>query len=244
VLCEKPLAPTSRECLDVVAAEARLGKRLARVGFMRRYDPGYDAMKAEANSGALGRSLMFHCVHRNVSAPHFFTSEMAIANSAPHEFDIARFVLDSELTEISVFQPAAAARNDSVKPVFMVIRSASGALVNVEINNAGYGYHVKRELLGEKGTVALRAPAPIEVNLALANATAHPEDWRPRFAEAYRLQNRAWARAIERDAPDARAASAWDGYDATLVAEAGLRSLAEGGSVAITMVARPELYRR
>lgn len=245
VLCEKPLAPSSRECLEVVAAEVRLGKRLAQVGFMRRYDPGYFAMRAMAKSGALGRPLMFHCVHRNVSAPHFFTSDMAIANSAPHEFDIARFVLDCDLAEITVFQPATAAQDHSVKPVFMVIRSAGGALVDVEINNnAGYGYDVKGELVGEKGTIALRAPAPTEVNLALANATAHPEDWRPRFAESYRLQNQAWARAIERGAPDECAASAWDGYAAALVAEAGLRSLAAGGGVVIAMAEKPELYRR
>ena len=188
---------------------------------------------------------MFHCVHRNVSAPHFFTPDMAIANSAPHEFDIARFLLDAEFVEITVFQPQAVSKEEPVKPVFMVIGSASGALVDVEINNnAGYGYDVRGELVCEKGTVALRAPASTEVNLALANSTAFPQDWRPRFADAYRLQNQAWVRAIERGALDERAASAWDGYAAALIAEAGLRSLGEGGSVGITMAARPEVYRR
>src|SRR5205807_8859275 len=188
-----------------------------------------------------GLALMFHCVHRNVSAPHFFTSDMAIANSAPHEFDIARFVLDSDMTEITVFQPEAAAKDALVKPVFMVMRSAGGALVNIEINNnAGYGYDVKGELVGERGAVSLRSPAAAEYCFALTKATAFPADWRPRFADAYRLQNQAWTRAIAAGKLAEEGASAWDGYAAALIAEAGLRSLAQGVTVKIEMARRPE----
>jgi myo-inositol 2-dehydrogenase / D-chiro-inositol 1-dehydrogenase len=243
VLCEKPLAPSSAECLEVVAAEVKLGKRLAHVGFMRRFDPSYMAMKAKLKTGELGAALMFHCVHRNVSAPHFFTSDMAIANSAPHEFDIVRYVLDSDVTDITVFQPAAASKGALVKPVFIVMRTASGALIDVEIhNNAGYGYDVKGELVCEKGTVMLRAPVNSEVNVALANSTAFPADHRPRFAEAYRLQNQAWIHAIQAGTHLTDGSSAWDGYVAALTAEAGLRSLAEGKSVRIEMTVKPQLY--
>ena len=42
----------------------------------------------------------------------------------------------------------------------------------------------------------MRAPAPVESNQSLTGAIAFPRDWRPRFAEAYRLQNQAWVRAI------------------------------------------------
>ena len=243
VLCEKPLASSARECLDVIAAEVKLGKRLAHVGFMRRYDPSYVAMKAKWKSGELGEALMFHCVHRNVSAPHFFTSDMAITNSAPHEFDIVRFVLDSDVADITVFQPAAAAKGALVKPVFMVMRSVSGALIDVEIhNNAGYGYDVKGELVCERGTISLRPPVHSEVNGALANSIPVPADHRPRFAEAYRLQNQAWVRAIQADTHLAQGSSAWDGYAAMLSAEAGLRSMAEGRTVKIAMDAKPRLY--
>ena len=243
VLCEKPLAPSSRECLEVVAAEVKLGKRLAHVGFMRRYDPSYVAMREKRNSGEFGAALMFHCVHRNVSAPHFFTSDMAIANSAPHEFDIVRFVLDSDVTDITVFQPEAATTGALVKPVFMVMRTASGALIDVEIhNNAGYGYDVKGELVCEHGTVSLRPPVHSEINAALSHSTAFPADHRPRFAGAYRLQNQAWVRAIAAGGHLTDGSSAWDGYVATLTAEAGLRSLAEGKTVKIEMAIKPQLY--
>ena len=67
VLCEKPLAPTAEASLLVAEAEAASGRRLVQVGFMRRFDPAYVAMKEELDSGRLGAPLMLHCVHRNPS---------------------------------------------------------------------------------------------------------------------------------------------------------------------------------
>src|SRR5688500_9172605 len=85
VLCEKPLAPTIAGCLRIVAAETAMGRRLVQVGFMRRFDPGYLAMKAALATGQAGAPLLMHCVHRNASVPPFFDSGMLISNSAVHE---------------------------------------------------------------------------------------------------------------------------------------------------------------
>jgi len=82
VLCDKPLAPNSADCLKVIEAEMQAGKRLIQIGFMRRFDPSYQDMKVALAAGRIGRALMFHCFHRNVSAPASFTGQMAISNSA------------------------------------------------------------------------------------------------------------------------------------------------------------------
>lgn len=241
VLCEKPLAPTSEECLKVIAAEVRAGRRLVQVGFMRRFDPSYVEMKQVLRGGAIGLPVMFHCFHRNVSAPAWFTSRMAITNSAPHEFDIARFVLDAEYKSICVFQPKFAGSSLPGAPVMMVVETQAGQLVNIEVNvNAAYGYDVRGELVGEKGSVSLRAPVHSETSVNLVSGIAYAADWRPRFAEAYRLQNQAWIRSIASYQPVG--ASAWDGYAATLVAEAGVASLASGEKAAVRMIERPSLY--
>jgi myo-inositol 2-dehydrogenase / D-chiro-inositol 1-dehydrogenase len=241
VLCEKPLSQNSAECLDVIAAETKRGKRLIQIGFMRRFDPAYVEMKSALESGVIGPALMMHNFHRNVSAPSNFTGQMAITNSAPHEFDIARFVLETDYTSITVFRPDFRDSAKTGAPVFMVLNTVTGQLVNVEINNnAGYGYDVRGELVGEKGSVFLRSPVNSEVHVALQQTTAYPADWRPRFAEAYRLQNLAWLKSIQTGVP--AGASAWDGYCATLVAEAGVASLAKGGAVLIEQAAKPDLY--
>jgi myo-inositol 2-dehydrogenase / D-chiro-inositol 1-dehydrogenase len=241
VLCEKPLSPDSKECLEVIKAEVKLGRRLVQIGFMRRFDLAYAEMKEALEKGVIGPALMMHNFHRNVSAPANFTGQMAITNSAPHEFDIARFVLDADYVSISVFRPDFRDSGKTGAPVFMVLKTVDGQLVNVEINNnAAYGYDVRGELVGEKGSVFLRSPVNSEVHVALQQTTAYPADWRPRFAEAYRLQNLAWLKSIQTGVP--AGASAWDGYCATLVAEAGVASLAKGGAVMIDQAAKPDLY--
>ena len=52
VFCEKPLATTREACERILDAEAAAGKRLVMVGFMRRYDDAYRAMKAALDGGA------------------------------------------------------------------------------------------------------------------------------------------------------------------------------------------------
>ena len=97
VLCEKPLAPTSDECCEVLAAEVAHGSRLTQVGFMRRYDAGYRAVKQAIDAGSIGEVLMVHCVHRNVSSAPSYTSDMSFTDSAIHEIDTARWLIADEI---------------------------------------------------------------------------------------------------------------------------------------------------
>jgi myo-inositol 2-dehydrogenase / D-chiro-inositol 1-dehydrogenase len=241
VLCEKPLSQSSAECQAIVGREVKSGRRLVQVGFMRRFDPSYIEMRKALVAGTIGRAMLLHCVHRNVSAPEWFTGQMAITNSAPHEFDIARFLLGEELVAVTAFQPAMERAKGGVAPVFMVCETAAGQLVNIEVNNnASYGYDVRGEIVGEEGAVAMAAPAHSTLDLRLNHSVAYAADWRPRFAEAYRLQNQAWVNGIS--AGHAAGASAWDGLCATLVAEAAVQSLEAGKRIDIRIPARPAVY--
>ncbi|GAN80485.1 Gfo/Idh/MocA family oxidoreductase [Acidocella aminolytica] len=243
-LCEKPLAPSTADCLKVIESETKNGRRFLQLGFMRRFDPSYGEMKSALTGRLIGKAVMMHNIHRNVEAPANFTGQMAITNSAPHEFDAARFVLDTDYTAISVFQPENIETTRIGAPVFMVLETASGPLVNIEINNnATYGYDVRSELVGETGAVQLAAPTPARFDLALQSFQRYPADWRPRFAEAYRLQNRAWLDAIRTAMPSPIAATAWDGYCAARIAEAGVLSLAEKRRVTLPRLETPSFYR-
>ncbi|TIP98241.1 MAG: myo-inositol 2-dehydrogenase [Mesorhizobium sp.] len=244
-LCEKPLSQSARECLDVIKTETSCGRQFVQLGFMRRFDPSYAEMKSALDDGALGRAIMMHNFHRNVEAPANFTGQMAITNSAPHEFDVARFVLGSDYRSISVFQPSVVDASKTGAPVFMVLETTTGQLVNIEINNnAAYGYDVRGELVGEKGSVFLNGPIHARYNLSMQSLERYATDWRPRFAEAYRLQNRAFLEFVRSGVFHAVAADAWDGYCAALVAEAGVEALATGGRVNVVLEAKPALYQR
>ncbi|ESW92698.1 Gfo/Idh/MocA family oxidoreductase [Mesorhizobium sp. C280B] len=245
VLCEKPLSQDANECLHVIEAEVARGRRFVQLGFMRRFDPSYRDLKAILDDGSLGRAIMMHNFHRNVEAPANFTGQMAVTNSAPHEFDVARFVLSTDYKAISVFQPSVVHTTKTGAPVFMVLETDKGQLVNIEINNnAAYGYDVRGELVGEKGSVLLNAPVYTRRNDQLMAYERYAPDWRPRFAEAYRLQDKAFLEFVRSGVFPTVAADAWDGYCAARVAEAGVEALATGARVGIAMDAKPDLYRR
>lgn len=244
VLCEKPLSQSSAECLSVLDAERLTGRKWIQPGFMRRFDQSYTEMKAALADGSLGRALMMHNFHRNVATPAAdFTGSMAIANSAPHEFDVVRFVLNTDYTSISAFQPR---RSDAlVAPVFLVLETTDGQLVNIEINNnAAYGYDVRGELVGENGSVSLQSPNFLRRDAGLAQTSPYPGDWRPRYGDAYRRQNRAFLDFVRTGQFSPIASNAWDGYCAAIVAEAGVRALQAGCKTPVQMAPQPEFYRK
>ena len=244
VLCEKPLSQSTGECLQVIEAEQKAQKKLVIVGFMRRFDQSYVEMKTALDNGQLGRALMMHNLHRNVETPHAdFTGAMAITNSAPHEFDVARYVLGSEYQSVTAYQPR---RSDKVvAPVMMVLETAQGQLVTIEINNnAAYGYDVRAELVGEAGSISMNNVAYSRLDKKLTSSTAYDEDWRGRYAEAYRRQNAAFVDFIQTGKFPADAADSWDGYCAAVVAEAGVRALESGAKQPVEMQPVPDFYRR
>jgi myo-inositol 2-dehydrogenase / D-chiro-inositol 1-dehydrogenase len=241
VLCEKPMAPTPQDCIEIIAAEVKRGKQLIQIGYNRRFDPAYWEMRDTWKTAGLGEAIMFHGFHRNVSAPPWFDSNMAVTNSAVHDFDIARWLLETEIVSVQAFRPALFADGGIGSPVFLVCQAASGQLVNIEVsNNAAYGYDVRGDLVCRNGTVSLLAPVNSELCMNLQRATSYPADWRPRFVNAYRLQLQGWIGSIRKGKPEG--ASAWDGYAASACAAAGLKSLASGQAEKVELIAKPALY--
>ncbi|WPO69339.1 Gfo/Idh/MocA family oxidoreductase [Streptomyces sp. KN37] len=243
VLCEKPLTPDSAAALRVVEAEARLGRRLIQVGFMRRFDAEYAALKTLLDSGDLGRPLLLHCVHRNVSSPPHFTSSMLISSSVSHEIDAARWLLGQEIASVTVVRPTPSAHAPAglLDPQLVLFETAGGAVVDVEVFvNCGFGYEVRCEAVCERGSARIGDAHGMVVHTA---GRAHEDvarDYVVRFADAYDREVRAWVAA----AREGRAVgpSAWDGYAAAAVAEAGVASLRDGGRVTVDLAVRPALY--
>ena len=242
VMCEKPLSQSVTECVEVMDAEIAAGEKFVQLGFMRRYDQAYVEMKEALDNGTLGRALMMHNFHRNVETPASdFTGAMAITNSAPHEFDVIRYVLNTEFSSIAVWQPK---RSDAVvAPVVMVLETADGQIVNIEVNNnAAYGYDVRAELIGENGAIAMNNVAYTRTDLKLSNSTRYDADWRTRYAEAYRRQNSAFLDFVRTGVFPEIGSNCWDGYCAAVVANTGARALSEGVKLPVTMMAKPEFY--
>src|SRR5258708_32281246 len=97
ILCEKPLTPDALSSWEVLEAEQRLGKKRIQVGFMRRFDAGYQRRRDIITSAKLGALLMLHCSHRVADAPQNFTNEMLINRAGGHELHVSRYLTAEEL---------------------------------------------------------------------------------------------------------------------------------------------------
>ncbi|MGW3408841.1 Gfo/Idh/MocA family protein [Streptomyces sp. NPDC000888] len=243
VLCEKPMVPDSAGALRVAEAEARLGRRLVQVGFMRRYDAEYQRLKSLLDSGRLGRPLMLHCTHRNVSSPPGFTTAMLVNSSVSHEIDAARWLLDQELTAVTVLRPRSSshAPEGLVDPQLVLFETAEGALVDVEIFvNSGFGYQVRCEAVCETGSARIGDEHTMVVTTAGGAYEEVAQDYLVRFADAYDREVQAWVDATREGR--VTGPSTWDGYASSAVAEAGVRAQESGGRVTVELAPRPELY--
>ena len=209
VFCEKPLAPTSEACLRIVGAELAAGRRLVQVGFMRRFDAGYRALKAAVDDGQIGVPLLMHCAHRNPSAPPYgFTTDMIISDSAVHEMDLVRWLLREEVAATSVLKPRPSREGgaDLQDPLILVLEMASGVLVDVEVFvNARYGYDIRGEVVGEAGTVALADTGVVRVTTDGQRRGHVPADWRERFGAAFDTELQEWLNAVAAGRRPARA---------------------------------------
>lgn len=243
VFCEKPLVTSEAAALEVMKAEVAYGKRLVQVGFMRRFDADYRRLKGVIDGGTLGAPLLYHSTHRNASVPEgLYTSDMPLNDTLVHDADITRWLLNDEVTGVEVRVPRRSTRGKDLRdPVFVLLHMASGALVDVEISvNIGYGYDIRGEVSCEQGVASLPNRPATVVSDKYGIRQAIPEDWRERFIEAYDQEFREWIAAAR--AGTATGPSTWDGYAATLVADAALRAAASGGLEKIDMRDKPALY--
>ena len=244
VFCEKPLATTTDACRNIIDAEVAHGRRLVQVGFMRRYDAAYRALKQVIDSRDIGAPLMYYSGHRNPSVPPYYTKDMAIVDTAVHDFDVVRWLLGEELAAIRVL----AAKPNSLggdlqDPLLMVVETESGVLVNIETSvNIRYGYDIRGEVVGETGTAALAETGRVVLRSGNRVGVAVPEDWRERFIGAYDTEFQEWINAVSAGTGPT-GPSSWDGYAAQVVCDAGVKALYDGERVEIDLGDKPALYR-
>jgi myo-inositol 2-dehydrogenase/D-chiro-inositol 1-dehydrogenase len=243
VLCEKPIAMTTQEALRVLEAEAATGRRLIQVGFMRRYDAGYLAVKQAVSDGAIGEPLLGHAIHRNPVVPDTFQGEMSLTDSLVHEFDVFRWLFDAEISAVTVLpvKQSPLGPPHLRDPQIVLLHMAGGEVVTVEsFVNCRYGYDVRCEIVGSTGTVSLDNPRTTILTGLVNRHERVPADWRERFGSAYRNELQAWVTGLTEERVGG--ATTWDGYAATAVAEAAVDSYTKGERMRIDLVDKPALY--
>lgn len=241
VLCEKPVdlaAARVEACLKVVEAA---GTPLM-IGFNRRFDPNFAALKQRLDAGAIGTVEIVTITSRDPGPPPVSYIERSgglYRDMMIHDFDMARFLLGEEPIEVYAYGSAlvdkAIGDAGDVDTAVVMLKTASGKLAQISNSRrASYGYDQRVEVHGSKGMA--RADNILETTVEIAGAGGFARDpaqnfFLERYAEAYRRELASFVAAVEAGRP--LSPSGRDGLQAQRLADAATESRAGGRPVAI-----------
>jgi myo-inositol 2-dehydrogenase / D-chiro-inositol 1-dehydrogenase len=241
--CEKPLATTAEACLSIVEAEIASGRHLVQVGFQRRYDKGYRALKKTIDDGVVGAPLMIHCAHRNASVPEAYVSDMAIVDTFIHEIDVLRWLINDDYVSAQVLTPRNTRHTHGKlnDPIIVLLATKNGVRIDGEVFvNCRYGYDIRCEVVGEEGCATLPEPEGVVLRKDAKLSTAIMQDWKLRFIDSYDVELQDWIEAAK--SGKVNGPNAWDGYFAAVTADACLTAMHTGAVAPIVTKTRPAFY--
>ena len=160
IFCEKPIALTLEDTDQMIAAIEKSGT-LFQAGFMRRFDSGYVAAKAQIEVGVIGKPVTFKSIGRDPFCPDLAYADPNVSGGlildmAIHDFDLARWLMADEVRRVyteggTLAFPQLNTVGDIDNAVVNMLFER-GALGNVEVSrNALYGYDIRTEILGTEG---------------------------------------------------------------------------------------------
>ncbi len=239
IFCEKPIdldATRVRTCLEAVR---RAGVPLM-VGFNRRFDPHFAALKRRMDDGEIGKLELLTIFSKDPGPPpisYIETSGGLFRDCMIHDLDMARFMLGEEPVELhasaSCLVDPAIGKAGDVDTAVATLRTASGKLCQISNSRrATYGYDQRIEAHGEKGL--LRAGNVTATTVEYASSAGFSTDpalpfFLERYAEAYRLELNAFISAVT--AGEMPKPNGEDGLEALLLADAATRSAQNGEAV-------------
>src|ERR1700692_4755471 len=178
ILCEKPLATNLPDASEALNAVAKAGVRL-QIGFMRRYDPAYEAAMRRVEGGEIGEPVIFKSVGRDKDVPPLSAYQsnvngMVFYNNPIHDFDLARWLMRDEITDVHAYttvaiRPEIAQYGDVVASV-VNLKYRRGAIGNIEsFVQAVYGYDIRTEIVGSKGSILVGSLQQTPITLLAKN---------------------------------------------------------------------------
>ncbi len=210
ILCEKPLALSIAYALECLDAVAKAGVRM-QVGFMRRYDPAYSAAMKRIEAGEIGTPVIFKSIGRDKDGPPLTAYQpningMLFYTNSIHDFDLARWLMQDEVSEVHAYttvtiRPEVAQFGDVVAGV-VNLKFVQGAIGNVESHaEAAYGYDVRTEIVGSKGSILVGSMNRTPVAFLSAQGSSRPlsDHFLSTFADAYLAEIRDFTERILND---------------------------------------------
>lgn len=242
VLCEKPVDLSLERALACQKRSAASGQPVM-IGFNRRFDPNFAALKSAVDAGEIGRPELLAITSYDPAPPpvsYVKVSGGLYRDMMIHDFDMACWIMGSAPQRVSaagaaLVDPAIGAAGD-VDTAVVTMTWADGRIAVIKNSRrAGYGYDQRLELLGSGGL--LQAENVLE-NTLRKITTAGAQTARPlhffleRYMRAYEAEWAAFVTAITAGQP--MPVTLADGITALACAEAATLSQARSQAVTVT----------
>jgi myo-inositol 2-dehydrogenase/D-chiro-inositol 1-dehydrogenase len=168
IFCEKPISIDLPSIDSALQAVEKTGVKF-QVGFNRRFDPTFKAAHDTIFSGKVGEPRIVRITSRDPAPPpisYLQVSGGLFLDMMIHDFDMARFLVDSPITEVyavgdALVDPAIATEANDVDTAVVTLRYANGAICTIDNCRATtYGYDQRLDWLGSKGRVTIENHTP------------------------------------------------------------------------------------
>ncbi|MBU2509884.1 inositol 2-dehydrogenase [bacterium] len=209
IFCEKPIA-LNPEVITAALKEVDKTKVKLQVGFNRRFDPGFAHVKRQVQRGEIGTPHIIKITSRDPEPPnpaYIKESGGLFLDMTIHDFDMARFLADSEVIEVyasgAVLVDPEIGKQGDIDTAIITLKFASGALGVIDNSRkAVYGYDQRVEVFGSLGAVMGENRPTYHTRLMTQNGVISPKPlffFLERYQEAFIEEMRVFFATIRED---------------------------------------------
>ena len=241
IFCEKPIdldVNRARACLETVR---KVGGKVM-LGFNRRFDPHFQAVRQEIDKGTIGKVEMVTITSRDPGAPpaeYIKVSGGIFRDMTIHDFDMARFLLGEEIETVmasaSVLVDPKIGELGDYDSASLILTTKSGRQAVISNSRrASYGYDQRIEVHGSLGAVSAENQRPVSIEIATGSGYTRPplhDFFMTRYTAAYAAEISAFIDSLEKGT--ALSPSAEDGLIALALADAALKSVEQKAAVKV-----------
>ena len=239
IFCEKPVdldLERVQACLSVVNET----NTTLMVGFQRRYDPDFQALRAAIDAGQIGDVEMVSLISRDPGAPPYDYIERSggiFRDMMIHDFDVARWMLGEEVETVqaaaSVLTDPEIGNRGDFDSASAILRTASGRQCTItNSRRATFGYDQRIEVHGSAGSVAADNHHQSRITVANGHGYTCPpllDFFMTRYIVAYGAEIKHFVDCVANRAQPRT--SGHDGLMSIALAEAALESVRTGAAV-------------
>lgn len=244
VFCEKPVDHDIEKIKQVM--EALEGKKIKfQVGFNRRFDHNFEAIRAAVKEGRIGQPHIIKITSRDPeppSADYVAHSGGMFLDMTIHDFDMARYLVGSDVEEVYVqsavlVDPAIGEAGD-VDTAIITLKMANGALCVIDNSRrAAYGYDQRAEVFGSEGMIATANDANSTAVISNAQGVTGEKPlyfFLERYMQSFAKEMACFIDAVEQDAETP--VDVIDGLQAVRIGVAAKKSVDEKRPVALSEI--------